>query len=199
MSSVLYFREYGGLGYNIDYSDWDALKPITCAFTGHRPQSFSFKFSETSDELLIIKKKLADEIEQAIQDDYTIFLSGGALGVDTWAAEAVLEFRAHHYPFIRLELVLPCIGQESRWSKKAKETYARLIDNADAVTRTSRELYFDGCMKVRNELLVRRSSRLIAVWNKKPSGTGQTVQMAKRQGLDVRLIDTEPYSQITLL
>jgi len=44
-------------------------------------------------------------------------------------------------------------------------------------------------MKLRNDLLVRRSSRLIAVWNGKPSGTGQTVGMAERQGLTLNIID----------
>lgn len=189
MSSPLFFCEYSNFGYNIGFDNWEALRPVTCAFTGHRPQSFSFKFNEAADELAEIKRKLAAEIEQAIQDEYSIFLSGGALGADTWAAEAVLEFKKKHYPFIRLELMLPCIGQESRWSKKAKETYAYLLDNADAVTRTSREPYFDGCMKIRNDALVRRSSRLIAVWNSKPSGTSQTIMMANRQGLEVRVVD----------
>ena len=189
MGEVLFIREYGGLGYGVDYDNWESLKQVTCAFTGHRPQKFPFKFNEEAEGALDIKKRLREEIEQAIMDDYIIFLSGAALGVDTWAALEVLNFRERYYPFIRLELVLPCIGQESNWNKQAKETYAYLLDNADAVTRTSREPYFEGCMKMRNELLVRRSNRLIAVWNNKPSGTGQTVGMAHKQGLDIRLIE----------
>jgi len=189
MSKLLFVREYGDLGYGVDYDNWDSSKRITCAFTGHRPQSFAFKFNEDAPQALEIKRRLREEIERAIDDDYSIFLSGGALGIDTWAALCVLELRTHYYPFIRLELVLPCLGQESRWNAKAKETYAYLLDNADAVTRTSRSYYFDGCMKMRNDVLVKRSNRLIAVWNKKPSGTGQTVSMAYRQGLDVALID----------
>ena len=188
MSKILLIREYGGLDCGIDYDNWEALKRFTCAFTGHRPQQFSFKFKEDAPQAIEIKRKLREQIEQAINDGYTIFLSGAALGIDTWAALCVLELKSY-YPFIRLELVLPCLGQESRWSKQAKETYAHLLDHADAVTRTSRRYYYDGCMKIRNDLLVRRSNRLIAVWNKKPSGTGQTVGMAYRQGLDVALIE----------
>jgi len=200
MTSPLLFREYDNLGYNLSYSDWEALRPITCAFSGHRPQSFPFKFDENSQALVLLKKRLAQEIEQAIQDDYSIFLSGGALGVDTWAAQIVLKFREFHYPFIRLELVLPCTGQENKWNKKSKETYAKLIDEADAVIRTSRQPYFEGCMKLRNEFMISRSSRLIAVWNKKPSGTSQTVAMARNQGLEVRLMDArgEMDNQISL-
>jgi len=189
MSKILFVREYGDLGYGIDYDNWESLKHVTCAFTGHRPQHFPFKFNENAPEALEIKRKLRDEIECAIDDDYTIFLSGAALGVDTWAALCVLELRTHYFPFIRLELVLPCLGQESKWSLEAKKTYAHLLDNADAVTRTSRSYYFDGCMKIRNELLVRRSNRLIAVWNQRPSGTGQTISMAHKQGIDVAVIE----------
>ena len=189
MSKVLFIHEYGDLGYGVDYDNWEALKNVTCAFTGHRPQHLPSKFNEETAEALEIKKRLREETEQAIDDGYTIFLSGGALGIDTWAALCVLELRAHYYPFIRLELVLPCLGQESKWNTQAKRRYAYLLDNADAVTRTSRDYYFDGCMKIRNELLVKRSSRLIAVWNKRPSGTGQTVGFAQRQGLNVSIID----------
>ena len=189
MSRTLFVHEYGDLGYGVDYDNWGALKNVTCAFTGHRPQHLPFKFDEEAPGAVAIKQRLREEVEQAIDDGYTIFLSGGALGIDTWAALCVLELRNHYYPFIRLELVLPCLGQESKWSTQAKRRYAYLLDNADAVTRTSRSHYFDGCMKIRNELLVKRSSRLIAVWNKKASGTGQTVGFAQRQGLDVSVIE----------
>ena len=189
MSYISFSREESTLGYNVTYDDWDKLRHITCSFTGHRPQFFPFKFNEDAAEFKALRQRLRDEIEAAVQDDYSIFLSGGALGVDTWAAQEVLEFRERHYPFIRLEMVLPCIGQDSKWAKDQKAVYADLLERADCVTRTSIMPYSDGCMKVRNELLVRRSSRLIALWNGRPSGTGQTVAMARRQGLDVRLVD----------
>ena len=188
MSNPLFFHEYGDSGYNNSPENWPAMRPFTCAFTGHRPQHFSFKFDEEADGAKMIKVRLMEEIERAVEDGYTVFISGGAIGVDTWAALQVLEYKKQ-YPFLRLELAIPCMGQESRWSKKDKALYAYLLDNADAVIRTSRQSYYDGCMRMRNAFMVQRSSRLIAVFNGKYGGTSQTITMANDRGLDVRLID----------
>ena len=188
MSNPLFFHEYGDLGYNNSPENWLAMRPFTCAFTGHRPQHLSFKFDEESEGCLAVKARLAKEIEQAIEDGYTVFISGGALGVDTWAALLVLEYKKQ-YPFLRLELAIPCMGQESRWSKKDKARYGYLIDSADAVIRTSRQPYYEGCMRMRNAFMVQRSSRLIAVFNGKYGGTSQTITMAQDRNIDVRIID----------
>jgi len=188
MNIPLFFHEYGDSAYNNSPENWPAMKPVTCAFTGHRPQHLSFKFDEEAEGAKIIKARLMEEIELAVEDGYTVFISGGALGVDTWAALNVLEYKKQ-YPFLRIELAIPCIGQESRWSKKDKAMYAYLLDNVDAVIRTSRQPYYNGCMRMRNAFMVQRSSRLIAVFNGRYGGTSQTIDMANERGLNIRFID----------
>jgi len=42
-----------------------------------------------------------EEIERRIKEGYTAFISGVALGVDTYAAEIVLELKTH-YPYISM-------------------------------------------------------------------------------------------------
>ena len=78
---------------------------IVC-FTGHRviPQT----------EHAALKRRLRQEILRQIEAGATHFRAGGALGFDTMAAQTVLELR-EQYPFIRLELVLPCPSQPDRW------------------------------------------------------------------------------------
>ena len=46
-------------------------------------------------------------------------------------------------------------------------------------------------MYKRNEFMVNNSSRLIAAVSDYRSGSGQTVRMALKQGLDIRYIDIE--------
>ena len=53
-----------------------------CCFTGHRPE----KISATEEE---VKAWLDKQIDQAIADGYTTFISGCAMGVDLWAAQIV--------------------------------------------------------------------------------------------------------------
>jgi len=81
---------------------------VSCCFTGHRkiPQK----------KYIQIQEKLKDEIVKAIQNGYTFFYAGGAIGFDTMAAQTVLEIKAQH-PHIKLILVLPCVNQTDGWEQ----------------------------------------------------------------------------------
>ena len=56
------------------------------------------------------------------------FYSGGADGVDCWAAMIVLELRKKN-PALKLHLVLPHEGQESKWSDPAQDRYHSILDS----------------------------------------------------------------------
>lgn len=73
----------------------------TCAFTGHRPSSYSFGYDEESYDCLKLKAILTSQIGALIQNGVRIFLSGMALGADIWCAEIVLMFQKE-YPDIQL-------------------------------------------------------------------------------------------------
>ena len=47
-------------------------------------------------------------------------------------------------------------------------------------------------MNDRNNYMVEQSDVVIAVWNGKPSGTGNTVKMAKNAGKKIRIVN--PFS-----
>ena len=47
-------------------------------------------------------------------------------------------------------------------------------------------------MNGRNKYMVEQSDVVIAVWNGKPSGTGNTVKMAKLSGKKIRVVN--PYN-----
>ena len=75
--------------------------PVACAFTGHRPQRFKFKYNENDPGCIALKKALRNEIEALADQGVNYFISGMALGVDMWAAEIVLELKkAGHKVFI---------------------------------------------------------------------------------------------------
>ena len=89
----------------------------TCCFTGHRPQSFPWKYNEADPRCLLLKFRLKRQIIQAVkQDGVRHFLTGMALGVDTWAAEIVLSLRKRWS--LTLEAVIPCKGQDARWRNR---------------------------------------------------------------------------------
>ena len=53
------------------------------------------------------------------------FISGGALGVDQWAAEAVVLLREEH-PDIKLIIARPFPSQADKWPWESRMDHARL-------------------------------------------------------------------------
>lgn len=154
-----------------------------CAFTGHRPQKLPFGFNEGDAACAALKSLLYGRIEDLIGLGYAHFLSGGAMGTDIWAAEAVLDLR-EKYPWIVLEMVSPFDGQADRWSDEYKARHNRLFEEADIVTIISRE-YTKSCMFRRNRYLVENADMLLAVYDGQPGGTAMTIQYAKGLGLEI--------------
>lgn len=150
-----------------------------CCFTGHRPE----KLERTEVE---IKAELQKEIHQAIADGFTVFISGMARGVDIWAAEIVLSLRDAGQP-VRLICASPYEGFEKSWSDQWKERYMAILNDADLV-RFICPGYSRACFQIRNEWMVDHSSRVIAVFNGQPSGTKNTIDYARRQGVVRKII-----------
>ena len=65
-----------------------------------------------------------------------------------------------------------------------KNTFNKIIKKADVVKQIN-DHYFTGCYQLRNEWMVDRSNLVIAVFNGQKSGTKNTVDYAKRKGVQV--------------
>ena len=159
-----------------------------CAFTGHRPRSFPWKYNEAVPDCVLLKEVLADQIKELADRGVTDWLSGMAQGVDLWCAQIVLALRKEN-PALKLHCVLPCERQESKWTASAQERYRSILAQANEVIYVGQE-YSRDCMLERNRYLVDHSSILLAVYNGTwRSGTGATVRYALKQGREVIIID----------
>lgn len=147
-----------------------------CAFTGHRPE----KVIGSEGKIIV---ELRREIEKAIADGY----KGMSRGVDLWAADIVLELRMYSKD-LRLVCVIPFEGMEERLPADWKKHYDLVRRQADFVwvlsDRYSKEAY-----QSRNQWLVDHASRLIAVFNGSPSGTGNTIRYAREAGVTTHIIE----------
>lgn len=144
-------------------------KNLIVAFTGHRPQSM-YGYNLKVDGNRRIIKWLRQHMERLVKHyDHVTFISGGALGVDTWAAEIALRLRKE-LGNCSLLMAIPCKNQDSRWPAASKKVYRRLLDEADEVHYVSEKTYDDNCMQDRNEYMVDNATALIAVWDGKTSG-----------------------------
>ena len=159
---------------------------LTCCFTGHRPQDLGFAPGGAAEQAL--KNRIAGETLRLIaEQNVRHFISGMALGVDTYAAQAVLRLR-ELYPDVTLECALPCKGQDRRWKKADREEYARILAAADRVTLLQ-ESYTSFCMQLRDAYMVEQADIVLAVWNGcETGGTAYTVNCARKRGRTVIVI-----------
>ncbi len=151
---------------------------ICCAFTGHRPSQYRFGYDEEHFDCLRIKELMTMQIAGLIDNGVRTFLTGMALGADTWGAELVLRFK-REYPDIRLIAVLPCETQADRWSVEQRERYFNILAQCNETIYASRR-YTRDCMLERDRWLVDHAAFLLAVYNGTPKGgTAYTVRYAK--------------------
>lgn len=159
-----------------------------CAFTGHRPKSFPWRYDETAPDCLLLKEVLAAQISALAEQGVTDWLSGMAQGVDLWCAQIVLDLRKEN-PALKLHAILPCVGQERKWTASAQERYRSILAQANEVIYVGQE-YSQGCMLERNRYVVDHSSILLAVYNGTwRSGTGATVRYARQLGRSIYILN----------
>jgi predicted Rossmann fold nucleotide-binding protein DprA/Smf involved in DNA uptake len=106
-------------------------------------------------------------------------ISGMAIGIDMICAELVLELK-DSYQDSTLEAAIPNREQDLLWSQKYRDRYARILERCDSIHSVSEE-YTDDCMEQRNEYMADKCDLLLAVWNGKPGGTGNTVRYAEKK------------------
>ena len=175
------YHTIGGLALN-----------YTACFTGHRPKSLPCGYNEEHPACIKIKSQLRRLIVGVIEKKkVTRFVSGMAIGVDTWAAETVLDLK-DDYPNITLEAAIPCRNQAASWNVKNRERYENLLSQCDKVT-VLQEQYTVDCMQKRNEYMVDKADYVIAVWNGNPSGTGKTIRYAVDCSKPVYYVDVNDF------
>jgi len=165
-------------------------KYLKICFTGHRPKLLPWGYNEMLDSCIDFKDAMRRILRNAILNNYCYFISGMAIGIDMICAELVLELKTE-FPNIVLECAIPCKGQESRWNTEQQRRYHNILQQADKVHYVSTKTYVDGCMNERNRYMVEQADVVVAIWDGKPSGTGNTVMIAKELGKKVRIVN--PY------
>ena len=154
----------------------------TCCFTGHRPDFFPWKDNHRDPRFHILMERIENAVDTVLSKGVKKFICGNALGVDTWAAQIVLE-KKQEDPEIKLEIALPF-----SWHNSNVQSCRRVQEQADLVHVVSKAdskiaAYFD-----RNKYMVDHSDYIIAVYDNErspKSGTKKTIDMAKKKGIEI--------------
>ena len=150
------------------------LRLHRACFTGHRPHKLNQPES-------VVTAALEIKIREAIDDVFVTFISGMAWGVDIWAAEIILRLKAEGHP-LHLIAAIPYEGFEKSWDNDWKRRYHAVLAAADLVKYIC-DHYHRGCFQIRNEWMVDRSARLIAVYTGEKGGTKNAIDYAAHKGV----------------
>lgn len=163
---------------------------MNIGITGHRPNKLGGDYALTSPLVLRIKRDIeafikpyVDEAVDGVEMNLK-FVTGMALGIDTLFAQIAIE---QGVPFIA---AIPCINQETKWTRTSQELYRNLISHPLCQrVHVSKEPYTRHCMDDRNRWMVHHTDIMIAVWNGTEGGTGNCVQYARFRNKFIKYID----------
>ena len=134
------------------------MEEKTCCVTGHR--------DIPADETAHVKKVLRREIEKAVNDGFTVFLSGFADGVDQYFAEIVLELQSKN-PGLKLIAALP---YRKRLDSLCQKEHTNALLDACAEVIVIQEEYKPNVYAKRNRYMAEHSDRVIAVYDGREKG-----------------------------
>lgn len=170
----------------------------TVAITGPHPQHLG-GFDDSNVLNVWIMRELYLNLKQAAEFGVRKFITGGALGVDTWGAQIIQGLRDLTYPDIHHVLAMPFPSQTNGWNEESIDRFNRIKEAADEVVVVSDDPYAPYKMQIRNEWMVDNCTTLIAVYDrvKAKGGTHNCVMYAIRKQKRIRYIDPNAAPNMT--
>ncbi len=156
-------------------------------FSGHRPEKLPYNGDVSNQNIKMLLSILYLEISQCIDMGYRTFYIGMSRGIDLWAG-IYLVSQKNLIPSIKIISAIPYKNYAEKFKGVDKWNYNVILENAEKIVFLS-EKYYSGCMKARNEYMIKNSEKLIAVVNEYKSGTGQTIGLARKNKLDIKIIN----------
>ena len=164
------------------------MKEKVCGVTGHR--EIPAEYMEQAEQ------GLRCEIEKAIADGYTYFISGFADGADQLFAGIVLE-KAKDNPALRLEAAIP---YRNRYKRLVEDERTRAMLEACAKVEVISEEWASNVYMKRNRYMVGQADRVIAVYDgRENGGTVSTIRMVHAQRKEMREVPVGPYLAESML
>ena len=170
------------------------MNKLSCAITGHNPQRFKFKYNEEAPLCHSIKTAITEQIKTLYSKGVRVFYVGCAVGVDTWAAEIIIELK-QQAAFSDMELfcAIPFSEHTEKFTDGQKKRYEEILSRCTHKETINRH-YSPVAYKRLNYFLIDNSQYLIAVYDQDKSerqGLGQMVNYAIKNNRYIIFIDPD--------
>lgn len=146
---------------------------LIIAATGHRPNKLGGYGADAATKLRAIARA---HLQEKAPDSVII---GMALGWDQAVGWAAIELGIYAHAAI------PFAGQEKAWPIESQAAYWALLERCASRTVVFPGGYCAYAMQLRNEWMVDRCNRLMAMWDGSPGGTANCVKYAIKRGVAI--------------
>lgn len=138
--------------------------------TGYKPHELGI-FDQKHPGINYIKKAIEKQLVVLLEQGLEWVIVSGQLGVETWAAEVVLELK-YSYPHLRLAVITPFLEQEKNWNETKKEQYYSITGNADYVVSLTKRPYEAPWQFIeKDRFLLRNSDGILIVYDEENEGS----------------------------
>ena len=156
--------------------------------TGFRPQKLPWGYNSECPAEIALRKDLEKTMNELYDRGYRDFISGMALGADTWFAIETL-----YLPEARLHCYIPFRGQEHQWQPDEQDEFHDLLHEAYKVKYFAKG-YSKRAYLERDMAVVDDSDIMIAIWDGVTTGgTQHTVEYARKVGVPLIILNPIDY------
>lgn len=160
--------------------------------TGYKAHELGI-FNNKHKGIPIIKKALKNRLLPLIESGLEWVIISGQPGVETWAAETVIELQ-ESYPDLKYAVITPFLEQEKNWNETKKDAYQFIVSNADFTTALTKRPYEAPWQFIeRDKFLLRNSDALLIVYDEENEGSPKFMKK-----MAMKFADTTNYEVLTI-
>ncbi|HWI49702.1 MAG TPA: DUF1273 domain-containing protein [Rummeliibacillus sp.] len=151
--------------------------------TGYKAHELGI-FNDSHPGIPIIKKALQDRLIPLIEDGLEWVILSGQLGVETWAAEVVMDLQIE-YPELKYAVMTPFLDQEKNWNEAKQEKYEMILAQADFVTSLTKRPYEAPWQFIeKNKFLLKNSDGILIIYDEENEGSPKYIKKLAEQYAD---------------
>ncbi len=138
--------------------------------SGYRPHELGI-FNDKHPGVPIIKKAIESELRKLIDDGLEWIVISGGQGVETWAAEVVIELK-NEFPHLKYSIITPFLEQEKNWNEVKQQYYSYIISKADFVTSVTKRPYeAPWQFSEKDKFIIQNTDALLLIYDEENEGS----------------------------
>lgn len=143
--------------------------------TGYKQHELGI-FDEKNPGIRFIKKALENRFRALLDEGLEWVIVSGQLGVETWAAEVVLDMK-EEFPQLKYAVLTPFLEQEKRWNETKQENYQMIIDQADFHRSLTSKPYEAPWQFIeKNKFFLRNSDGILILYDEETDGSPKFIK-----------------------